>query len=193
MLLEEWIKKRRVLSREEALTDLALRYFTSDGPATPADFSGWTKLVAADVKSALGSARSRLSEIKVDGVSYFMAVDAADNLERVRREVETSGLALPPFDEYVLGYKSRGDIIPGTHAQKVVPGNNGVFMATILGDGQINGTWRRTAKKSFIAVDVTPFVKVRKADEPAFSKRYERSFAAYGAFMNTEVRVSTVG
>ena len=37
-LLDDWAPKRRVLARDEALAELAERYFTSHGPATVRDF-----------------------------------------------------------------------------------------------------------------------------------------------------------
>ena len=43
-LLEEIVPKRKKLSREEALAKLALKYFTSHGPAQNRDFAWWSGL-----------------------------------------------------------------------------------------------------------------------------------------------------
>jgi len=51
VLVDEWIPHPRCPEREEALGELAWRYFRSHGPATVKDFTRWTNLVAADVRA----------------------------------------------------------------------------------------------------------------------------------------------
>jgi DNA glycosylase AlkZ-like len=72
VLVDEWVPHPRSPEREEALGEWALRYFQSHGPATIKDFSWWTKLIAADVTTALAIARPQLERIEVDDVEYFM-------------------------------------------------------------------------------------------------------------------------
>ena len=47
VLLDEWLPSGKSLSREEALAELAHRYFTGHGPATIQDFIWWSGLPAA--------------------------------------------------------------------------------------------------------------------------------------------------
>ncbi len=68
VLVDEWIPRLRRPEREEALGELALRYFRIHGPATVKDFTRWTNLVAADVRAGLALARPRLARVEVDGV-----------------------------------------------------------------------------------------------------------------------------
>ena len=65
-LLDEWVPPARTLDRNEALGELARRYFTSHGPATLADFTWWSGLSAADARAALASARSQLQPITIE-------------------------------------------------------------------------------------------------------------------------------
>ncbi len=51
-LLDERIPHGKTLDREEALAELARRYFTSRGPATLNDFARWSSLTAAQVAKA---------------------------------------------------------------------------------------------------------------------------------------------
>ena len=53
---------------------------------------------------------------------------------------------LPGFDEYVLGYQDRSAVLAPEHSQAIVPGGNGVFRPTIVVDGAVVGTWRRTVQ-----------------------------------------------
>ena len=54
-LLEERVPKNGKLSREEALAKLALKYFTSHGPAQTRDFAWWSGLSAKDANQAVDS------------------------------------------------------------------------------------------------------------------------------------------
>jgi Winged helix DNA-binding domain len=41
VLLDDWVPNPNVLTRDEALATLAIRYFRSHGPCTHRDFAGW--------------------------------------------------------------------------------------------------------------------------------------------------------
>jgi hypothetical protein len=72
---------------------------------------------------------------------------------------------LPGFDEYLLGYKDRSDVLATEHAGKVAPGGNGVFFPIIAVGGQVVGTWKRTVKKDAVAVTLTPFKDLAASSE----------------------------
>lgn len=168
VLLDEWIKKPRRPERDEALGEWALRYFRGHGPATVKDFSAWTKLLASDVKTGLAVARQELERVEVDGVEYFMDPETPARLDACRRRARGVFL-LPGFDEYMLGYQSRGIALPAEFAQRIVPGNNGMFLATVVAAGQVVGTWKRN-KKTVLAAPFTSFTdKVQHAVERAYS------------------------
>ena len=53
MLSDEWIPAPRRLERDEALAELALRFFRGHGPATVADLARWAGLGLTDVRRGL--------------------------------------------------------------------------------------------------------------------------------------------
>ena len=55
-LLDECVMHPRRLERDEALGELALRYFRSHGPATARDLARWSGLTLADVRRGCRSA-----------------------------------------------------------------------------------------------------------------------------------------
>ena len=56
---------------------------------------------------------------------------------------------LPNFDEYTVGYSDRSAIFDASDAEKFdTPGN--VLNPTIVLDGLVVGTWKRTIKKDSI-------------------------------------------
>lgn len=69
VLIEEWIPHPRRPQRDEALGELATRYFGGHGPATAKDFTRWAGITAADTRTALAGARPRLATLAVDGAS----------------------------------------------------------------------------------------------------------------------------
>lgn len=186
VLMREWIKKPRTLGREEALGELARRYFQSHGPATLADFAGWTKLTLADTKVGIALAGNALTTLDEDGVRYVMAADAEDRLSELQDASTRNALslhALPGFDEFVLGYKERGAVIDRAHMSRIVPGGNGVFKPTIVKDGRVVGTWRRVHKAKNTIVEAEPFSKLGADAARAFAE----AAASYGRFLGVTV------
>jgi winged helix DNA-binding protein len=88
-LLEERAPATKPLDRDEALAQLARRFFTSHGPASLQDFIWWSGLTAADARRGF---------------------DLVDHHVRVRQNTQKSKYAahfLPAFDEYLVAYKDR--------------------------------------------------------------------------------------
>lgn len=172
-LLEEWVKPVKAKSRDEALAELAWRYFSSRGPATIKDLIWWSGLSATEVRAGFEDIKAKLISETVDKTVYWMSPDIALPKEKV------SAFALPGFDEYILGYQDRSAVLDPQHAEKICPGGNGMFASTIVIDGQVVGTWKRTVKKNAIAIAAIPFGKLSKVQMTAFKQAAER----YGTFM----------
>ena len=168
VLLEEWVPRPRALDREEALAELALRYFRSHGPATVADLARWTKLSLTDARAGLAAVRGELDALVVGGTEYLMDPGTPALLDR-HRERARGVLLLPGFDEYMLGYGDRTAALPAEHADAIVPGGNGVFRATVVSDGQVVGTWR---KGTGGRVEATPFTAFADGVAEAVTKAY---------------------
>lgn len=134
-LLSDWVPDARVLARDEALAELALRYFSSHGPATLDDFVGWAFLTKGDARAGMAACADQLEKLEIAGTEYWHA----------GMEVAPTGVQLlPGFDEYVLGYKNRSAFARPETMAAVVPGGNGMFKATVLYDGQVAGLWSVT-------------------------------------------------
>ncbi len=192
-LMHEWVKRPRTLVREEALGELARRYFQSHGPATLADFSGWAKLTLADAKKGVALAGKSLTTLEADSARYVMAADAEDRVSTwsatgasgARESSLPLVHALPGFDEFVLGYKERDVVLAPHHKTKIVPGGNGVFMPTIVQGGKSVGTWRRVHKAKETVVEAFPYSKLSADAARAFA----HAAHAYGRFLGVTTRV----
>lgn len=182
VLLDEWIPAARDLPREDAVAELAGRYFTSHGPATVHDFAWWTGLTLTEARAGLDAAKSRLAMDKRGDTEYWLSAaagSAAADAPRVH--------LLPGFDEYVLGYKDRGDVLAPEHASKIVPGNNGIFMPALVVDGQVVGTWTRTRTRTGLSLTLHPFAPLIAPDDNVAA-----AAARYGAFIGVPVTSVTV-
>ena len=79
---------------------------------------------------------------------------------------------LPPYDEYLIGYKSRHLVLPPDHTHRA-HNNSGIFWPVLLLDGAVIGNWNTSAGK--VTVDL--FDPAAASDPEALQnevKRYAR-------------------
>jgi hypothetical protein len=169
VLVDEWLPPTPVKTREDALGELAKRYFTSHGPASLRDFAGWGTMTMTDAKLALSLAADSLAEETVDGITYWF--------DPKLKPAASAIYLLPGFDEYMLGYKDRSAALASEHSNYIVPGGNGMFLPTVVKDGQVVATWKKTVRSKSQHILVTPFTTSPARElallEPAV-RRYEQ-------------------
>jgi hypothetical protein len=180
-MLFEVPAKAASFTDEEALVELARRYFTSRGPATLQDYIAWSGLTVKEARAGLAAIKSELEEASLDGQTYYFP-PAAD----VKTQPWPTSYALPGFDEYLLGYRDRTAILDPQYAERVVPGKNGIFYPTIVIEGRIVGTWKRMFKKGTIMITTSPFTAISKAEMAAFEVTAQK----YGDFHELPVTFS---
>ena len=166
VLLDEWVRSPRRLGREEALGEWALRYFRGHGPATLKDFVRWTKLTVADARAGLALARPHLVSLEVDGAEHLMDPATPELLAEHRADARGVFL-LPAFDEIILGYQDRSPTLPPEHAERIVPGGNGMFRPVVVAAGRAVGTWRRAGSGATRRIEAEPFTVFTPAVETA--------------------------
>lgn len=155
-LLEERIPKTKSLSKEEALATLALRYFTSHGPATLKDFSWWAGLPVTIAKQGLEAVKKELDN---EGDYYF----------KTHTGKPTNQIyLLPNYDEYLVAYADRTALADEKNISKMQR-SSPFFDNTIIIDGQVAGTWKRAIKKE-VKVNLYPFEKLTSAQETKLQK-----------------------
>jgi hypothetical protein len=169
VLFDEWIATSRRLERDEALQVIAERFFHGHGPASLHDFAGWTGLTMADARVALCLAESSLERVRSGDVELWMSATATMPAATSPRAHLLSG-----FDEFMLGYKDRSAALAPRHAERIVPGGNGMFLSTLVLDGQVCGTWRRTARAKSVTLEASPFRTLEAAERKAFAAPVER-------------------
>ncbi|MDQ2784671.1 MAG: winged helix DNA-binding domain-containing protein [Chloroflexota bacterium] len=173
-LLDERAPRVATLARDEALAELTRRYMTSHGPATVQDFVWWSGLTMADAKAGLAMIESELIRDVVDGRTYWFAASAP-----IASDPSPTVYLLPNYDEYIVGYTDRRAALDALPADRLDARGNVLFNHTIVLDGQVVGTWKRTVTKSAVIVEVTPFAPLSATEAAALAV----AVARYGRFI----------
>jgi hypothetical protein len=149
-LLDEWVPEGRELSAQEALAELALRYFRSHGPATAPDFSWWSGLPLGEARKGIHLAGDALDSFELGGRRFWGC-----GVEPGPRTAGPAAYLLPFFDEYTVGYRDRSDVLDAEHTRKVAAG--GMLRPIVVIDGRVVGTWRRELRGNRVRVALEPF------------------------------------
>jgi hypothetical protein len=150
-LLEEWLPRYPEKSREEALAELAIRFFASHGPATIKDFAWWSGLTAADVKAAFEQVKTQLTPFDENGTTYWRTQEDAPAVDPISEVI-----LAPDYDEYMVGYADRQALLHPKIETKVNM-TYGLLNPAILIDGRIAGNWKRTFENRSVEITCQPY------------------------------------
>jgi hypothetical protein len=168
------------LPREEALAELARRYFTSRGPATARDFAWWSGLPVAEVRAAIDGAGAALCEEMIGGVAHWQAREPPAATGAVLEDA----YLLPAFDEYLVAYQDRAAVLDARHARHHNAGG-GMLSPVVVVGGRVAGTWRRTLGRERVTVSLSLFERPGARDQARIAAAAER----YGAFLGLETEL----
>lgn len=179
-LLEERVPQVKPLKRDEALAELARRYFTTRGPATLQDFTWWSGLTLADAKKGIEMVKDQFANEVLDGRTYWFA----DSSSPVKEKSPTAHL-LPNYDEYFIGFKDRSAI--GKLVSPFRPEENSVALSAhiIIMNGQIVGGWRRTITKNAVILERKLLTDLTRSQERALAQEADR----YSEFLQLPVEM----
>jgi len=150
-LLDDWIPKGRDPDRDEALAELARRYYTSHGPATLQDLMWWAGITAKDASAALESARRHLVREVFDGRDYWLSDQRPSRTSPSRRSPVPLVKLLPAYDEYTVAYRDRSLLAAGPG--KPMSAGFGLLNPVVVVDGVVAGRWRRTIAAGSVHID----------------------------------------
>jgi hypothetical protein len=172
VLFDEWLPGAPRLPREEALAELAHRYYRGHGPATLLDFAWWSGLRLADARLAIVLAGKRIQSESLGGVQRWFA-----ELPSGRAAADDEEYALPAFDELLIGYTDRSAALDSTTSSLVLRG--GMFKPIVVAGGRLVGIWKRRLGRDEVVCSVQPFAGITGAD----AKPPLRAFRRYASFL----------
>ncbi|MBA2581194.1 MAG: winged helix DNA-binding domain-containing protein [Thermoleophilaceae bacterium] len=156
------------LTRDEALGELALRYFRSRGPATVADLSTWSGLTVRDARTGLALVGRQLEAAEDGAGTIWIAAPAPKEAQPAR-----GAFLIPMYDETVMGYKELKVVL----AQ--APPRPGLLRRPIVIDGRTVGSWKRTVTRRAVAIEASLFTPLDGSEAQALEAAVER----FGCFM----------
>ena len=134
-LSSDKIKHKEKLDRDEALMRFTHKYFRSRQPATLEDFVWWSGLNISDCRRGIALLGDAIHLERWRGRDFYLTDDC-----RTRGFRKGKFLLIPPYDEYLIGYKSRDIVLPPEHRHRA-HNNSGIFQPIIAHDGIICGNW----------------------------------------------------
>lgn len=134
-LTAEKVKNRVVADRDETLMRFTRKYFQSRQPATLEDFVWWSGLNVSDCKRGIALLGNTIHKETWRGREFYLTDDC-----RTRGFRRGSSLLIPPYDEYLIAYKSRDIVLPPEHRHRA-HNDSGIFQPIIAHDGIICGNW----------------------------------------------------
>jgi Winged helix DNA-binding domain len=161
VLLDEWAPAARAPADPPA--ELAVRYFTSHGPATARDFGWWSGLNLAEIRPAIERAGPALAATELDGETYWHGAGQPPGA------VPDGVHLLPAFDEYTVAYSDRAVLLDG----RPLPHGDLLNPVMVL-DGLAVGLWKRAVSGETVKIELAPFGKISARDRERFGHVAER-------------------
>ncbi len=180
VLLDAWLPPTPERPRDEALAELAWRYFSSHGPAMVKDFIWWSGLAAAEARAGLEMIRARLASETVGKETTWYAPPLV--VDEVPSPVTH---LLPYLDEYIVAYRDREVVQPSVYNSLVDSGNI-IFHPPLLIDGRVAGIWGRKIKKDAVVVTPTLFRPLSAEEQGAVAS----AAARLGRFLGPPAKVA---
>jgi len=138
---------------EDLVAELALRFFTSHGPATMRDFCWWSGLKVADARAGVEAAGEHLAALHEDGTPWHAAADPPPG-------ADTGGAFLiPMYDELGVGYRDLRMVMAKQ------PPRDGLMSRPVVIDGATVGSWKRTLSAKAAVVEATLFTGLSKSEK----------------------------
>ncbi len=172
-LLDERAPKTKRRDRDDALSDLALRYFRSHGPAQLKDFAWWSGFAVKDAERALDLIKPTLHRALISGKTYWFT---ADDLGRAPKL--PAAFLLSIYDEYTIAYRDRSDVSDARDVERMISMGNALTSVIVL-SGKVAGTWKRDLRKDAVAIRLSPFRRPSTVEREALQSEVDR----YGRFV----------
>lgn len=129
------VKSTVKMNKDEALFYFTKKYFQSRQPATLEDFVWWSGLNISDCRKGIALLGNSIHIERWKGRDFYLTEEC-----RIRGFRKGKFLLIPPYDEYLISYKSRDIVLPPEH-RHYAHNNSGIFQPIIAYDGTICGNW----------------------------------------------------
>jgi hypothetical protein len=183
-LLEERAPASRSLEPEDALRELARRYFRCHGPAQVQDFAWWSGLTLAEARKGIALAGADLASRSIGGHDYWHGPELD-----WRSAGKSAVHLLPNFDEYTVGYRDRSAMLHADYPfRPELFAFSSILSNVVTVGGELRGAWRKTANAKGVRVEVSPLARL----SPSVRAGVEKAAGRFGRFLGRPVEVAWI-
>ena len=178
-LLDERAPKAPEKDRDEAIGELAFRFFSVRGPASVNDFAWWSGLAAADARRGVELLPKEFSTSVYRETKMWF-------LERKLPRATASAQLLPNYDEYFIGFKDRSAIGERVRNVKLAGWQNAAFFGhLVFVNGDLVGGWKRVQERKSSVIVFTMVAKLAASER----KLIERQVKKHEAFLGNPLEL----
>jgi hypothetical protein len=180
-LVDDLVPPAPPLPEDEALAELARRYFFSHGPATLKDFIWWSGLTAAQARRGLELTEGKaLRRLEAGGRTCWLGEAAA------RRAAPGASVhLLQAYDEYIVGYTESRSVLAVNGLPLAPTGAAPRHANVVTRDGQVIGYWRTAPAGEEALVHV----HLARPIDTTTRSALEAELIRYGRFLQLPTRL----
>ncbi|GAB3234365.1 winged helix DNA-binding domain-containing protein [Glycomyces halotolerans] len=160
------------IDREDAIRELARRFYASRGPATLKDFTRWASLKVADAKAAVEDLG--LKTVRIDGRTCYYEVEPPGPRDGGPVVDFVQG-----WDEMLCSYTDTKDWVMHPSVPRADFPDRPRFTSAILLDGQLIGHWKATVKAETVEIETYRLRGFTAAEIAAMRRGADRLRAWY--------------
>ena len=131
---------------DELLRRLVVTHLRGRGPAQASDIAWWSGHTRAAIARGVAAAGDAVAEVSVAGQPHLMLTEAAEEaVANPKARPPRGPIALPAFDEYLMGYGDRTLVLDKDAEPELFaligPTKNGLVNRATMKAGRIVDTW----------------------------------------------------
>jgi hypothetical protein len=169
---------------DEALAELARRYFRSHGPATVHDFVWWSGLTVGQARTGLAALGRGVESQAINGTTYWSIPSGKRG-----KAAGTPPIVhlLPIYDEYLNALRDRSLARDPAGPTVTTTDFTGLPNQLVI-DGILRGAWKVVSTGDAARIDVRPFRALSRNERDAL----KRAAARYGRFAGVPTTITVV-
>ena len=180
--VDQWLPRQKPVAAADAQLELAKRFLSAFGPATPHDFTKWSGLPTRVTRPVFDRLGDDLERVTVDGEATFVL--RRDLAELGAARLDRSPVLLPAFDTFLLAHAAKDHLVEPRFYKRVYR-NQGWLSPVVVAGGRVVAVWFLEQRAKAFTVDVRPFGTLDKAIRSGIASEA----AALGTFLGARCDV----
>jgi hypothetical protein len=187
--VDQWLPKLKAVDVVDARAELATRFLTAFGPATPHDFAKWSGLRTSEAKTVFDSLAGGIETVTVEGASSSILrrdrADLADCSPDAEHIAHGAPRLLPAFDTFLLAHAAKHHLIEPRFYKRVYRAQ-GWLPPVVIVSGRVVAVWFLEERARAFTANVRPFTRLEKRVRSGIEQEAEALGHFLGARCNAQ-------